>query len=135
MEIKKIVIAKKDSWESGSLSFFEWNKDIPFDIKRVYYIYDIKDTKCIRGKHAHYETEQVMFVLKWSLRMIFDDWYEKEEIVLDKPSEWLLIPKMMWHTMDQFSEDCIALVVASSWYDERDYIRNYEDFLNAKWIK
>ena len=135
MEIKKIILPKKDSWESGSLSFFEWNKDIPFGVKRVYYIYGIKDTKCIRGEHAHYETEQVMFVLKWSLRMVFDDWYEKEEMILDKPNEWILIPKMMWHTMDQFSEDCIVLVVASSWYDEKDYIRNYEDFLNAKWIK
>lgn len=135
MEIKKIILPKKDSWDDGSLTFFEGNKDIPFEIKRVYYIYNTKNPQCIRWKHAHYETDQVMFVLKWSLRMVFDDWYEKQEIVLNQPNEWLLIPKMIWHTMDQFTEDCIALVVASSVYDEKDYIRNYEDFLNAKWIK
>ena len=135
MEIKKISLTKKDFWEQWALTFFEWEKDVPFEIKRVYYIYNVRDKTCIRWKHAHYNTNQAMFVLKWSLRMIFDDWINKEEIILDKPDEWVLIPKMMWHAMDQFSEDCIALVVASSIYDEKDYIRNYEDFLNAKWVK
>lgn len=135
MEIKKIIIPEKDFWDDWSLAFFEGNNHIPFEIKRVYYIFGVNNPECIRWTHAHYETDQVMFVLKWSLRMIFDDWYEKQEIVLNKPNEWLLIPKMMRHTMDQFTEDCIALVVASSIYNEKDYIRNYEDFLNAKWIK
>ena len=135
MEINKISLPKIWSWDLWYLTFFEGNAAIPFEIKRVYYIYDTKDSSIMRWKHAHYETNQVMVVIQWSLRMIFDDWINKEEIILDKPNEWLLIPKMMWHTMDQFSEDCIALVVASSWYDEKDYIRNYEDFLIAKWIK
>ena len=135
MEVNKIIINEKNNWDKWSLSFFEWNNDIPFEIKRVYYIYNVNDSNCVRWKHAHHETDQVMFVIKWSLRMIFDDWEKRNEFMLDKPYEWVLIPHMIWHEMDHFSEDCIALVVASSTYNEKDYIRNYEDFLVTKWLK
>lgn len=129
MEIKQIKLSKF-SWDQWSLSVAESNIQIPFDIKRVYYIYDLKNDENIRWEHAHYITRQVLFCINWSFRMWFDDWIEKKEIILNEPNIWVYIPEHMWHYMTDFSDWCILLVFASEHYDEKDYIRSYNDFIN-----
>ncbi|EKD24805.1 MAG: sugar isomerase [uncultured bacterium (gcode 4)] len=130
MEIRYIELPKKSD-ERGSLSFMESHKQIPFDIKRVYYIYDLKNDKNIRWEHAHHETEQVIFCIHGSVILWFDDGQEKKEIKMTEPNIGVYIPINMWHYMKDFSDWCILLVVASQHYDEKDYIRNYADFLQS----
>lgn len=128
MEIKYIELSKKSD-ERGSLSFMESNKEIPFDIKRVYYIYDLKNDWNIRWEHAHHETEQVIFCLNWKVTLWFDDGKEKTEIKIGEPNVWVYIPAKIRHYMKDFSDECVLLVIASKYYDEADYIRNYNDFI------
>lgn len=115
--------------ERGSLVVVESNKNIPFDIKRIYYIYDVK-SDIPRGFHAHRELSQIAFCLKGRCKMLMDNGVVKEEVWLDQPNKGLLIPSMVWHEMHDFSEDCILLVLASDFFDENDYIRNYENFIS-----
>jgi len=122
VEVKKI---SDNKWD---LSFFESNNEIPFDIKRVYYIYNLKENWTSRWKHAHFDTDQVLFCINWSVVITLDDWNHKESIKLDSQNKWIVIPKMIWHTMSDFTDNCIMLVVASKKYNEDDYIRNYVDF-------
>lgn len=129
MEIKYVEIPKISDvrW---ALSFIEVPKDIPFEIQRIYYIYDLKEDGSIRWEHAHRETEQIMFCLNWSVTVGFDDGKNKELIILDSSNKWVHIPKMIWHWMEWFSENCIILVIASHLYEETDYIRNYENYIS-----
>jgi len=129
MKIKYIEVSKisDNRW---SLSFFEANNEIPFDIKRVYYIYDLKKDWSIRWKHSHIKTNQVLFCINWSMDIIFDNWQEKKIIRLDKPNKGVFIPNMTWHYMENFTNNCILLIVASDIYNEADYIRNYKEFIN-----
>lgn len=129
MEIKYVEIPKISDvrW---SLSFMEVPKDIPFEIKRIYYIYDLKEDGNIRWEHAHRETEQIMFCLNGSVTVGFDDGENKKLITLDSSNKWVHIPKMIWHWMEWFSENCIILVIASHLYEETDYIRNYENYIS-----
>ncbi|MBP8016639.1 FdtA/QdtA family cupin domain-containing protein [Candidatus Gracilibacteria bacterium] len=129
MEIKYIEIPKKSD-KGGNLSFMESNVHIPFDVKRVYYIYDLNDDGNQRGDHAHYKTKQVLFCISGSVKIGFDDGKEQKEFVLDKSNVGIYIPPMIWHYMKDFSPGCIILVVASENYEEVDYIRNYENFIN-----
>lgn len=116
--------------ERGSLVSLEENKNIPFEIKRVYYIFGAaKDIA--RGFHAHKELIQVAICIKGSCSILIDDGKCKETIVLDNPSSGLIIDIMQWHEMRGFSEDCVLMVIASDYYDEADYIRNYNDFLKV----
>lgn len=129
MEIKYVEIPKKSD-ARWSLSFMEVPKDIPFEIQRIYYIYDLKEDGSIRWEHAHRETEQIMFCLNGSVTVGFDDGKNKELITLDSLNKWVHIPKMIWHWMECFSENCIILVIASHLYEEADYIRNYENYIS-----
>ena len=129
MEIKYVEIPKKSD-ARWSLSFMEVPKDIPFEIQRIYYIYDLKEDGSIRWEHAHRETEQIMFCLNGSVTVGFDDGKNKELITLDSLNKWVRIPKMIWHWMECFSENCIILVIASHLYEEADYIRNYENYIS-----
>lgn len=115
--------------ERGSLVVIESNKNIPFDVKRLYYIYDAKPD-IPRGFHAHKELKQIAFCLKGKCKMLMDNGIDKQEIWLDQPNKGLLIPPMMWHEMHDFSDDCVLLVLASDFYDESDYIRKYDDFID-----
>ena len=115
--------------ERGSLVVIESNKNIPFDVKRLYYIYDAKPD-IPRGFHAHKELKQIAFCLKGKCRMLMDNGIDKQEIWLDQPNKGLLIPPMVWHEMHDFSDDCVLLVLASDFYDESDYIRKYDDFID-----
>ena len=114
--------------ERGGLIALEGNDSVPFEIKRVYYILDTKKGVS-RGFHAHKVLKQLAVCIAGSCHFILDNGLEKEEIILDSPLKGLIIDKMIWHEMHDFSEDCVLLVLASAHYDENDYIRNYNEFL------
>ncbi|WP_429049178.1 sugar 3,4-ketoisomerase [Aeromonas veronii] len=114
--------------ERGSLVVLEENRNIPFEIKRVYYIYGTQKGVA-RGFHAHKELKQVAICLSGSCRFVMDDGLKKNEVILNSPSQGLLIDVMQWHEMYDFSQDCILLVLASDIYDEADYIRDYDSFM------
>lgn len=116
--------------ERGSLISLEANKQIPFAIKRVYYIYGT-EKEVARGFHAHKQLQQVAVCVAGKCRMILDDGKKREKIWLDSPAKGLLIEDMVWREMHDFSEDCVLLVLASEHYDEADYIRDYETFLES----
>lgn len=114
--------------ERGSLVALEEFNDIPFKIKRVYYMYDTKE-RVRRGFHAHKSLEQILVCIHGSCKILLDDGSSKKVIYLEKPYEGLYIPNNMWREMYDFSENAVLLVLASDIYKEEDYIRNYEDFL------
>lgn len=114
--------------DRGQLVALEEFKDIPFKVRRIYYIYDTKD-KVRRGFHAHKNLEQILLCVHGSCKIHLDNGYETEEITLDNPTEGLYIANNMWREMYDFSPDAVLLVLASGLYDESDYIRNYNDFL------
>ncbi|GKU80698.1 FdtA/QdtA family cupin domain-containing protein [Niallia sp. NCCP-28] len=113
--------------DRGSLIALEQNKNIPFNIKRVYYLFDTK-SGVRRGFHAHHDLEQVLIVVRGSCKIHLDDLYQTREILLDNPQKGLYIGPLMWHEMYDFSDDCVLLVLASYYYLEEDYIRNYDQF-------
>lgn len=116
--------------ERGDLVALEigMEKAVPFDIKRVYYIYRTAEGVS-RGFHAHKKLKQVAICLSGSCRMVLDNGLEREDVFLSNPTKGLLIESMTWREMHDFSEDCVLLVLASEHYDEADYIRNYDIFL------
>ncbi|WP_270689641.1 sugar 3,4-ketoisomerase [Aeromonas sp. D3] len=116
--------------ERGSLVALQRNRNIPFEIKRVYYIYGTQKGVA-RGFHAHKELKQVAICLSGSCRFVMDDGVQKNEVILNSPSQGLLIDVMQWHEMYDFSEDCILLVLASDIYDEADYIRSYNEYIKG----
>jgi dTDP-4-dehydrorhamnose 3,5-epimerase-like enzyme len=111
----------------GSLIALESNKDIPFEIKRVYYIFDTKEG-VVRGHHAHKTLQQVLICVSGSCTIMLDDGKDRTEVVLDKPNIGLYVGPNMWHEMKDFSLGAVLLVLASDWYSEADYIRNYSEF-------
>ncbi|MGC9402635.1 sugar 3,4-ketoisomerase [Vibrio genomosp. F10 str. 9ZC157] len=114
--------------ERGSLVSLEENGNIPFNIRRVYYIFDT-ETEVSRGFHAHRELEQIAVCLKGRCRFVLDDGHTREEVWLDSPNKGLYINNNKWREMHDFSDDCVLMVLASNVYDESDYIRDYEEFL------
>lgn len=111
----------------GALVSLEAGKNIPFEIKRVYYLYDLNTEP--RGFHAHKELQQVLVCVAGSCRVMLDNGRSKQDFYLSKPSEGLLVDRMIWREMRDFAEGCVLMVLASGYYDERDYLRNYTDFL------
>ncbi len=124
---KKLMDLKGFSDGRGLLVALESNKSVPFDIKRIYYLTDLKKSEP-RGFHAHKSLKQVAICLQGSCRFILDDGKSREEFVLSSPTQGLLIEEMYWREMDQFSDSCVILVLASELYDESDYIRDYNEF-------
>ncbi|RED38162.1 WxcM-like protein [Winogradskyella eximia] len=113
--------------ERGFLAVVE--KDaIPFAIKRVYYLYDVP-TESSRGGHAHKEQQSVIIALSGSFEVIVDDGNNKKRIMLNKPNQGLYIPTHIWREIDNFSSGSVCLVLASTDYDEAEYIRDYDQFL------
>lgn len=113
---------------NGKLIALEGNRNIPFDIKRVYYIYDTL-SDVIRGKHAHRSLEQVIICISGSCDFMLDNGYEKAEINLSNPSQGLYIKHNIWREFTNFSKDCVVIVLANQQYNESDYIRDYNTFL------
>lgn len=112
----------------GNLVTVEAFKDIPFDIKRVYYMYGVPEN-ARRGYHAHKKLEQVLICMAGSCKILLDDGKEKQTIILDSPNEGLYISKKIWREMYDFSENAVLMVLASDYYDENDYVRDYNTFI------
>ncbi len=116
--------------ERGALVVAESNINVPFSIERIYYIFNTKQD-VPRGFHAHHGLKQVAVCLSGSCRMLLDDGQCKEHALLDSPVKGLVVDKLIWHEMYDFSEDCVLLVLADAHYDEADYIRDYDEFLGV----
>ncbi|MBL7227180.1 MAG: WxcM-like domain-containing protein [Pseudomonas sp.] len=126
--IKFLDITSKGD-ERGQLVALEYENDIPFEIKRVYYLTGTKQG-VPRGFHAHKELLQVAVCVSGRCLMKLDDGVSKEEVWLDAPDKAIIIDRMIWHEMHDFSPDCVLLVLASDIYDESDYLREYSVFKN-----
>ncbi|HCU01667.1 MAG: WxcM domain-containing protein [Candidatus Moranbacteria bacterium GW2011_GWE1_35_17] len=115
--------------ETGQLIALESNKAVvPFDIKRVYYIYDTTPGT-VRGHHAHKKLKQLLVATSGSCTIVCDDGKEKREFILDWPNKALYVEGMIWRDMKNFSKGAVLMVLASEYYDENDYIRDYNVFL------
>ncbi len=112
----------------GKLSFFETNEEIPFDIKRIYYIYDVP-IGVKRGMHAHKKLKQVLWCPFGEIEVILDDGAEIQSYQLNSPEKLLLVGVGVWRSMIWKKQDSVLCVAASDYYEEEDYIRNYDDFL------
>jgi dTDP-4-dehydrorhamnose 3,5-epimerase-like enzyme len=124
--IQKIILPLIHD-KRGDLVFAEAQNQIPFPIKRVFYITNVKSGGQ-RGFHAHKKTAIVLFCLKGSSLIKLDNGKQKAEILLDKPNVGVLIREKIWHSMEEFSPGTLLLVLASHFYDEKDYLRNYQEF-------
>jgi dTDP-4-dehydrorhamnose 3,5-epimerase-like enzyme len=114
----------------GWLGILENNKHVPFEIKRVYFIYNlINHEDAVRGKHAHKALKQALFCINGACDIMVDDGERKEKVTLDKTHTGLYLGPKLWHEMRNFRNNCILLVLASDFFDEADYIRNYEKFI------
>lgn len=116
--------------ERGTLVAIEGNKDVPFDVRRVYYMYGTK-SGVYRGGHAHRDLQQFAIAVSGSCRFLLDDGTSKADFMLDRPNRGLLVSAMVWREMVDFSSDCVLLVLANKPYHEDSYIRNYEEFLKS----
>nr|QHR93274.1 TDP-4-oxo-6-deoxy-alpha-D-glucose-3,4-oxoisomerase [Enterobacter cloacae] len=124
----KLIPLQAHGDDRGSLIALEEEHNIPFQIKRVYYMFNTKqDVR--RGLHAHRRLKQVAIAMRGSCRFVLDDGKERVEILLDNPAQGLLIDSCIWREMYDFSDDCVLMVLADSHYDETDYIRDYELFM------
>ncbi|MDD3140605.1 MAG: FdtA/QdtA family cupin domain-containing protein [Lachnospiraceae bacterium] len=118
--------------DRGQLAVLEENKDIPFEVKRVYYLFGTKEG-VVRGLHAHKKLQQILVCVNGSCKIKLDDGLETGIIELNKPTEGLYVGPDQWREMYDFSKDAVLLVLASELYNEEDYIRDYNEFL--KWTK
>ena len=114
--------------DRGSLVALEAARTIPFDIKRVYYIFGTKESVA-RGFHAHRKLKQVAVCVTGKCRMLLDNGRTRESFWLDSPTKGVVIDDLTWREMHDFSSDCVLLVLASEYYDEKDYIRDYAEFI------
>ncbi len=127
-ELLQIIDLPKISDHRGSLTFIEGSNHIPFNIKRVYYLYGVPSGE-LRGGHAHFKLQQAVIAISGSFEFILENAKgQKERVSLDSPNKALMISNMTWREMANFSAGAVCLVLASEFYDERDYIRSYEDF-------
>lgn len=128
MSIIKLIQFKELGDERGLLFSIESNNNIPFEIKRVYYMLGM-DTQLPRGFHAHKELKQIAICIKGSCNILMDNGIKKETIKMNSPGVGLIIDKLLWHEMFDFSDDCVLMVLANDIYNEEDYIRNYDEFI------
>jgi dTDP-4-dehydrorhamnose 3,5-epimerase-like enzyme len=113
----------------GNITFIESNRHIPFDIKRTYYLYDIP-SGAARAAHGHKNLHQFMISISGSFDVMLDDGIEKKLFSLNRPNYGLYIPPMIWRDLDNFSAGSVCMVLASEYYDEMDYYRGYDQFIN-----
>jgi len=124
----KIIELPKITDPRGNLSFIEGGQHIPFDIKRVYYLYDVPGGSD-RGSHAHRKLHQFIVAMSGSFDVVLDDGKEKRRFHMNRSHYGLYVCPMMWRDLDNFSSGAVCMVLASERYDETDYIRDYEQFL------
>lgn len=129
MQIVKYIFQQHGD-ERGQLVALEGHKDIPFDIKRVYYLYDTGEG-VRRGFHAHKNLEQILICIHGSCKILLDNGMEKKIVSLEKKYEGLYVSNDMWREMYDFSPDAVLMVLASEYYDESDYIRDHDEFIRS----
>ena len=112
----------------GQLVALEENRNIPFDLKRVFYIFGTQEGVS-RGNHSHYKTKQFLVAVNGSCKVTLDDGYNKETFNLNQPNLGLFQDALIWGTMHDFSSDCVLMVLANEYYDASDYITDYDKFL------
>ena len=126
-----MVEMDKHHHETGNITVIEIGKTIPFDVKRVYYLYDIPGGES-RGAHAHKELKQLIIAASGSFEVTLDDGNVKRTFTLNRPYQGLLVVPGIWRELNNFSSGAVCLVMASLPYDEKDYIREYDHFINYK---
>ena len=114
----------------GNLSYIEGNRHIPFEIKRIFYLYNIPSGED-RGGHAHRNLHQFIVAVSGQFTLALDDGTSRKEYLMDNPSLGVHISPMIWGDLSNFSSDAVCMVLASDYYDESDYYRNYEEFVDA----
>ena len=120
--------------QAGNITILENSKSIPFQVKRIYYLYDVP-MGSERGGHGHYELEQFIVAASGSFTIVLDDGKDKKHLFLNNPSEALYIKPGIWREIINFSSGSICLVLASQEYTEKDYIRDYDKYLQWKLLK
>ncbi len=128
----KIKLQKITDGRDGILCIAENGKQIDFEIKRVFFIYNLNSENSIRGKHAHKQLKQAVFCIQGKCTVILNDGMSEKKYFLDTPEIGLFIDKMIWSEFKNFDDNSILLVLASDNYDENDYIRNFEKFKRLK---
>lgn len=126
-----IELDKHHSDRKGNLSVVQNGDTIPFDVKRVYYLYDVPSGES-RGAHAHKDLSQLIIAASGSFTVTLDDGKVKRSFLLNRPYQGLLVVPGIWRDLDDFSSGSVCMVLASHVYDEEDYIRDYEEFLEYK---
>lgn len=116
----------------GNLTFIESGNPIPFDIQRVYYLYDVPGGAA-RGGHAHKDLHQLIIAMSGSFDVLLDDGKDKQRIHLNRSYNGLYVCPMIWRELDNFSSGSVCMVLASNKYDEADYYRDYAEFMRARW--
>lgn len=130
MSLVKLIEFPSLGDDRGALVALEAHKTVPFDIKRVYYIFSTSQG-VVRGMHAHLSLQQVAICVIGKCRVVLNDGSQSEEVWLDSPTKGLRIGNLIWRELHDFTPDCVLLVLASNHYDEDDYIRDYEEYLLA----
>jgi len=126
----KIIELPKITDPRGNLTFIESGSHIPFDIRRVYYLYDVPGG-AERGGHAHKALHQLIIAMSGSFDVVLDDGYDKKRYHLNRSYHGLYVCPMIWRELDNFSSGSVCMVLASNTYDEDDYYRGYEPFIKA----
>jgi hypothetical protein len=131
LDCRIIEFDKHHSDRKGNLSVVENGKDVPFSIKRVYYLYDVPGGES-RGGHAHKALYQLIIAVSGSFSVTLDDGMDKKTFMLNRPYQGLFVVPGIWRTLDDFSSGSVCMVLASEKYDEGDYIREYDEYLSYK---
>lgn len=126
----RIIELPKIQDNRGNLTFIEGGRHVPFEIKRVYYLYDVPGGAS-RAGHGHKTLHQLMIAMSGSFDVTLDDGKERQLFHLNRSYYGLYIPPMLWRDLDNFSSGAVCMVLASHYYDESDYFRNYDEFLRA----
>lgn len=113
----------------GNLTFIEGQRHVPFDIRRVYYLYDVPAGE-ERGGHAHHELQQLIIAAAGSFDVLLDDGRERCVLTCNRPFQGILVKSLIWRELNNFSSGAVCLVLASMVYEESDYIRDYQEFLS-----
>ena len=124
-----VILPRIVDERDGALCIMNSLQEIPFDIKRVYYINNLDPQSSIRGKHAHRELRQVIFCINGCFTLSLDDGESRQDILMREDNVGIILEPMLWHTMKNFSSGCVLLVAASDYYNEADYIRDYNEFI------
>ena len=126
----EVISLEKLSDPRGNLTFIEGKRHIPFDVQRVYYLYDVPSGE-ERGGHAHFALQQLIIAVAGSFDVLVDNGFERRKITCNRPFQGVLMKSLVWRELNNFSSGAVCLVLASMNYQESDYIRDYEKFLTV----